>query len=187
MNCSVSKNCSLLNRDHCLLTPRTCGSCLPGYIGEEPIYMEMFSRVLVSALHYATLHYTSLLYSTLLYSSLLHWLLLFLLLRLWINRIGIVGDSNVRCRSLTSDISTRRPIGSSCESDDDCLYGQCTNKICAAPVLLCPTNIPGEYVLSLSLPLPLSPFWCAYHFLTLPTPPYVSISAPLLTCSLITF
>ena len=51
----------------------------------------------------------------------------------------------MKCRSLTSDSGSRRPVGSPCESDDDCLYGQCTNKICTAPVLLCPTNIPGEY------------------------------------------
>ena len=34
VNCTVSKECSALNRDHCLLTPGTCGGCLPGYIGE---------------------------------------------------------------------------------------------------------------------------------------------------------
>jgi hypothetical protein len=107
----------------------------------------------------------------------------------------------VKCRSLTSDSSSRRPVGSPCESDDDCLYGQCTNKICTAPVLLCPTNIPGECVsaslllsvlpsLSLflrlsssssycvSLPL-LPPFWCAYRFLTLHSPPYLFIPIPI--------
>ena len=38
VDCTVSTACSELNRDHCLLTPGTCGSCLPGYVGEQFIY-----------------------------------------------------------------------------------------------------------------------------------------------------
>ena len=77
----------------------------------------------------------------------------------------------MRCRSLTSDSSTRRPVGSSCESDDDCLYGQCTNKTCTAPALLCPTNIPGAYFvcvsicLSARLPACLLAITCVYGVL----------------------
>jgi hypothetical protein len=33
VNCSVSVKCSSLHRENCAYTPRTCGSCLSGYVG----------------------------------------------------------------------------------------------------------------------------------------------------------
>jgi len=56
---------------------------------------------------------------------------------------GIVGSSNSKCFNSTS---TEGSIGSNCESDNDCLYGHCSNTTssCVAPLQLCPTNIIGS-------------------------------------------
>ena len=58
------------------------------------------------------------------------------------NNLGVIGDSNVICRNASS--SAYGAIGSPCTINSDCLYGQCTNNVCTAPILQCPTSILGK-------------------------------------------
>ena len=65
------------------------------------------------------------------------------LITLWpLNTLGVIGDSNVICRNASS--GTLGVIGSPCTISSDCLYGQCTNNVCSAPNLQCPTSILGK-------------------------------------------
>jgi hypothetical protein len=54
--------------------------------------------------------------------------------------VGIVGNSNQVCVE-TSLASIYGDIGSSCNQDTDCLYGECSNNICTEPQQECPTSI----------------------------------------------
>ena len=64
-------------------------------------------------------------------------------------KLGIVGDSNSPCHS-ASDSSAGKGIGgavgTTCVTSTNCLYGLCLMGVCAAPVLTCPTNLPGTCV-----------------------------------------
>jgi hypothetical protein len=55
--------------------------------------------------------------------------------------IGVVGDSNTLCSSTVKNVLGG--IGEMCEEDGDCIYQQCTNSVCTAPSLQCPSNIDG--------------------------------------------
>ena len=61
--------------------------------------------------------------------------------------LGVIGDSNVLCRTAPSTndfkIRSRTLLTTTCSADSDCLYGQCTNNICTTPDLLCPTSAIG--------------------------------------------
>ena len=63
---------------------------------------------------------------------------------------GVIGDSNTRCYNTSTPLisGTGGAIGSSCASDSNCLYEKCRGNVCVAPALACPTNTPGEPLLS---------------------------------------
>ena len=54
--------------------------------------------------------------------------------------LGIIGDSNVRCRNISSRADTAGLVGSSCNVGSDCLYGECTSNVCSAPLRQCPSE-----------------------------------------------
>ena len=56
---------------------------------------------------------------------------------------GIIGDSNTKCLNATSSPSLAAAVGASCLSDSQCRYGLCTNNVCTAPKLLCPSSVVG--------------------------------------------
>lgn len=53
---------------------------------------------------------------------------------------GVVGPANTRC---FSKFDTVGEVGSACGSNSDCLLGNCSNSVCAAPVLRCPSIVPS--------------------------------------------
>lgn len=61
--------------------------------------------------------------------------------------LGVIGDSNVLCRTDPSANDFKRRsrtlLTTACSAGSDCLYGQCTNNICTTPDLLCPTSVIG--------------------------------------------
>lgn len=58
--------------------------------------------------------------------------------------VGIDGDSNAMCYDNSSAIAgPRGAIGAACSVGSDCLYGLCTSSVCTAPILPCPTAVPG--------------------------------------------
>jgi hypothetical protein len=60
------------------------------------------------------------------------------------NNVGITGDSNVICRPKSSSTALSGAVNTTCASGSDCFYGQCTNNICTAPKLQCPTSKLGS-------------------------------------------
>ena len=65
--------------------------------------------------------------------------------------LGIIGDSNTKCLNPPSALSSVQiavfgELGAKCNSDDECMYGKCTENECVAPPLLCPTNLFGKYI-----------------------------------------
>jgi hypothetical protein len=69
--------------------------------------------------------------------------------------LGIIGDSNTKCLNPPSALSSVQiavwgELGSKCNSDDECMYGDCTENECVAPPLLCPTILFGKYIFTLS-------------------------------------
>ena len=68
-----------------------------------------------------------------------------------LGNLGIIGDSNVRCRNISSRADTAGVVGSSCNVGSDCLYGECTINVCSAPLRQCPSeNGKSQRVLYLS-------------------------------------
>ena len=64
----------------------------------------------------------------------------------YISLLGIVGDSNAMCYNSSSAMGkVKAKVGTVCSTDSDCLYGLCTNGVCVAPPLLCPTTVPGTF------------------------------------------
>jgi hypothetical protein len=57
--------------------------------------------------------------------------------------VGVIGDSNVKCRNMSSKADLAGVIGSSCNVGSDCLYGECTSNVCSAPLQKCP-SVNGE-------------------------------------------
>jgi hypothetical protein len=57
--------------------------------------------------------------------------------------VGVIGDSNVKCRNMSSKADLAGVIGSSCNIGSDCLYGECTSNVCSAPLQKCP-SVNGE-------------------------------------------
>jgi hypothetical protein len=51
--------------------------------------------------------------------------------------IGIVGPSNTRCFNASTNAGKN---GYPCKSDGDCVYNFCSNGLCSAPLLVCPSN-----------------------------------------------
>lgn len=63
----------------------------------------------------------------------------------WIfDNIGILGDSNVICRAISSNAALSGALNTTCTSGSDCFYGQCTNGVCTPPKLQCPTSKLGS-------------------------------------------
>ena len=63
--------------------------------------------------------------------------------------VGIIGDSNTLCYNATASKTgpkTGGAIGTACTTASNCLYGLCTNNICSAPPLTCPTVSVGAYI-----------------------------------------
>ena len=58
---------------------------------------------------------------------------------------GIEGDSNTMCYDNSSAIAgPRGAINAACSVGSDCLHGVCTSNVCTAPILQCPTTVPGR-------------------------------------------
>lgn len=70
---------------------------------------------------------------------------------LLLSMLGIIGDSNTKCINPPSALSSVQSaewgeLGSKCNANDECMYGDCSENVCVAPPLLCPTNSAGEYM-----------------------------------------
>lgn len=50
------------------------------------------------------------------------------------------------CYNATSAIVVRGAIDAVCSQDSDCLYSLCSDNVCAAPALLCPTAVSGTCI-----------------------------------------
>ena len=160
VDCTRAPNCTTLRRSYCFKTTNTCGSCLPGLIGREISYLASNSSSNCSPIYrtpltfYFTLdikdphhslhtsHFVSLPPIT------LHLTLTLLLILSNACVLGVIGDSNVLCRTVpkANDFQPRRSrtlLTTTCSAGSDCLYGQCTNNICTTPDLLCPTSVIG--------------------------------------------